>query len=58
MFESFSFEEKVKFVMALALCTKSLKYFSKVHKRRRYQFKELAAELILELNFWEMPLNH
>jgi hypothetical protein len=55
---SLAFEQKVAFLFAFSLCTKPLKYHSKVHKRRRYEFKELAAALLLQLDLWDLKLSH
>lgn len=58
MLRKFSFEDKAVFLLAFSLVTKPLKFYTKTHKRRRYEFKQLAASLLLELDMWDLPLTH
>jgi hypothetical protein len=46
----------VDFLLAFTLSTKPLKFQKKVHKRRKHEFRELAASVLFRLNFWEMDL--
>ena len=57
-FKDFSLEEKTRLILAFATCTKRVKYHSKAHKRRQFEFKEKAAALLLELDLWDLPLTH
>lgn len=55
-FRNFSFEEKAHFLLTFTLLSKPIKHSTKVVKRRRYEFKQKAAALVLQLNFWDLQL--
>lgn len=57
-FRNFSFEEKVHFLLTFTHLCKPLKHATKLIKRRRYEFKQKAAGLILQLDLWDLQLTN
>lgn len=58
LFKGFTLQEKSNLLLAFSLCTKPIKQEKKVHKRRRNEFKDSSAALILQLDLWDLPLTN
>ena len=58
LFKQFTFEEKSIFLLVMSIATKGIKYNKKVHKKRKYEWKQYVASILLELDLWDLSLTH
>ena len=56
LYSALNFSEKVNLLLALSVGALSLKYHQKVHKRRRYEYENLASEVLVRTNIWDLEL--
>lgn len=53
-YSQLTFEEKVNLLLTFTLNARALKYGKKIERRRKHEFRELAAKVIFRLNFWDL----